>query len=92
MTFKVIRGQGQGEEMTSVPYWDIFSRRELLWITDGVFLWPDALPGSQLTVHSTERNLKHFTATTTSTTTTTTTTTTATILRLSEFCPGLPES
>jgi len=24
MTFKVIRGQGQGEEMTSVPYWDYF--------------------------------------------------------------------
>jgi len=24
MTFKVIRGQGQGEEMTSVPYWDFF--------------------------------------------------------------------
>jgi len=22
MTFKVIRGQGQGEEMTSVPYWE----------------------------------------------------------------------
>ena len=25
MTFKVIRGQGQGEEMTSVPYWDYFT-------------------------------------------------------------------
>jgi len=24
MTFKVIRGQGQGEEMTSVPYRDYF--------------------------------------------------------------------
>jgi len=24
MTFKVIRGQGQGQEMTSVPYWDYF--------------------------------------------------------------------
>ena len=24
MTFKVIRGQGQAEEMTSVPYWDYF--------------------------------------------------------------------
>ena len=32
MTFNVIRGQGQGEEMTSVPYWDnffIFSLRDL---------------------------------------------------------------
>jgi len=26
MTFKVIRGQGQGEEMTSVPYRDYFTR------------------------------------------------------------------
>jgi len=25
MTFKVIRGQGQAEEMTSVPYRDYFS-------------------------------------------------------------------
>jgi len=25
MTFKVIRSQGQGEEMTSVPYWDYFA-------------------------------------------------------------------
>jgi len=25
MTFKVIRGQGQGEEMTSVPFRDYFS-------------------------------------------------------------------
>ena len=24
MTFKVIQGQGQGEEMTSVPYQDYF--------------------------------------------------------------------
>jgi len=24
MTFKVIRGQGQGQEMTSVPLWDYF--------------------------------------------------------------------
>jgi len=26
MTFKVIQGQGQGEEMTSVPYRDYFYR------------------------------------------------------------------
>ena len=26
MTFKVIRGQGQGQEMTSVPYRDYFSK------------------------------------------------------------------
>jgi len=24
MTFKVIRGQSQGQEMTSVPFWDYF--------------------------------------------------------------------
>ena len=28
MTFKVIQGQGQGEEMTSVPYWDYFSEND----------------------------------------------------------------
>jgi len=30
MTFKVIRGQGQAEEMTSVPYRDYF----LVYVTD----------------------------------------------------------
>ena len=29
MTFKVIRGQGQGEEMTSVPYRDYFYQEKL---------------------------------------------------------------
>ena len=24
MTFNVMRGQGQGQEMTSVPFWDYF--------------------------------------------------------------------
>jgi len=32
MTFKVIRGQGQSEEMTSVPYWD-FLQEEMQQLT-----------------------------------------------------------
>ena len=39
MTFKVIRGQGQGEEMTSVPYQDYF----YLWIHLVTF-WDDCTP------------------------------------------------
>ena len=33
MTFKVIRGQGQGQEMTSVPFRDYFCRNVLETIT-----------------------------------------------------------
>ena len=46
MTFKVIQGQDQGEEMTSVPYWDYFYK-------------PDALPSTQSQQHQSTEGIMH---------------------------------